>query len=1422
MAQFAVTSDSLLYVLRWGSVDFQASGEVPPGFSQVALNENATPVNPIDRYNGVTAGEFFELSPSEQETADRDIQKEFPAVAIGNLAGFKETSAVENMGVTAYTLNIRSGFDNTTDSVLTFTPGSRTFTISPTTDSFRYVVRGQALEEYAAKNVVWPDIEGAHYFYFDGTQTLVTTMSPGGLSDTMIRNYALIASLYWDQTAQAILYKGELRHPYPMDEDVRVYLHNVFGARWRNGLALTGITADGSGNADSDAQLGVQDGEFFNDNMLIDVVNGSPQTISPIGQIPVYYIAGPTNAPTLELKPADSLPLIYSGTAGYVGANGRAPFNENTGAVWQLTQVSQSNFFLVHLFATPGIETSMIAVQGQAEYTSIGAARSGADTELNSLVVLGLLAKDFIPVASVIYQTSTGYSNTPKARIRSTDSDATYVDWRSSLRFGGSSAIVEHDQLAARDNVANHLQYLAIRDEVRPMQIDLDMGGNDVLNPGQVDGRDVSADGATLDSHVANTSDPHATLPPHIAALDPHTQYHNDTRGDARYFPQTSFLVASTGALDAGKPIKLDAGGKLDASLYDASDISHGLLSGLGVDDHTQYHNDARGDSRYFTRTLFVATSVGAADAGKPIKLDTGGKLDPSLYDFGDISHASLSGLGADDHAQYLNNARGDARYFQKTEFISGSTGIPDAGKPVVLGPTGLLSASMIGVAGIDHGELGGLGGDDHTQYHNDTRGDIRYFQQSQFLSASAGVADAGKPIQLDTDGRLAASFSAKGLWETGGPTALTMGNVADGHLLSRSGATVVGTQRVSSPGAETIGNLASFTGSMAIGDAGFAASKVLRADATVPMETAFDLATNDILNFLQVVGGAPNATLKRFFGQTLSAGFVGEPGTSVVLPNGTGFDIAEGVGLFHVSTAIDSDIQGGRWPAQNNNPIGIDEVQWVGVEWNGGAPQVTIRPTDTFDFKTDWPLAIVRRDASGTYIVFVAPRVSNATSLIEQRFSDTQAFARSEGLNLATSGPGNLNVLRTAGQGWLVLNNIAYSAFDTSGADTMERYFGDDANGWNVEVDQTQYEDQSYYDGIGGLLALPNGRYGVRWFYLDLASGAVAMIYGTSNVKTQSEAALEAAPASVPPRLDFGTRLLGRIIVLKSAGAVSVSDVWGTSYSTASAGGESNSGANLGTGSGLYQGKSGTVLEFRGVLGSSGIVNSIVGDDVQLSGDALLPRDGSRAMTGVLNMGSQNIASVGTIGGVNMVTEVPLNTTHRQIVAGNPHGTDVGQLAGVGFATDDFAVWDGSKFVPGQVGVVTTGWQLLLMIPDPTVVGENVGTVVAVYGHLPSGSVGTIERVRLDMKNAPASTVVIDVNKGTTQANATTIFTTQSNRPQVAASALSGFSGTPNVTTISRNDIFTVSVDTAASSVAGTGVNKAVYVLIQGTSVLA
>lgn len=79
----------------------------------------------------------------------------------------------------------------------------------------------------------------------------------------------------------------------------------------------------------------------------------------------------------------------------------------------------------------------------------------------------------------------------------------------------------------------------------------------------------------------------------------------------------------------------------------------------------------------------------------------------------------------------------------------------------------------------------------------------------------------------------------------------------------------------------------------------------------------------------------------------------------------------------------------------------------------------------------------------------------------------------------------------------------------------------------------------------------------------------------------------------------------------------------------------------------------------------------------------------------------------------------------------------------------------------------------------------------------------GKIVGVRACALTAPAgASILLDVNKG-----GTTIFTTQANRPTIAASATTAtLAGDPEVVEFSAGDVFTVDVDQVGSSTAGTG----------------
>ena len=62
-----------------------------------------------------------------------------------------------------------------------------------------------------------------------------------------------------------------------------------------------------------------------------------------------------------------------------------------------------------------------------------------------------------------------------------------------------------------------------------------------------------------------------------------------DYQESAGAYEMADFISSSSGAADAGKPIVTDANGLIDSSFLDVSIFDHGSLSGLGDDDHTQY-----------------------------------------------------------------------------------------------------------------------------------------------------------------------------------------------------------------------------------------------------------------------------------------------------------------------------------------------------------------------------------------------------------------------------------------------------------------------------------------------------------------------------------------------------------------------------------------------------------------------------------------------------------------------------------------------------------------------------------------------------------------------------------------------------------------------------------------------------------------
>jgi hypothetical protein len=109
----------------------------------------------------------------------------------------------------------------------------------------------------------------------------------------------------------------------------------------------------------------------------------------------------------------------------------------------------------------------------------------------------------------------------------------------------------------------------------------------------------------------------------------------------------------------------------------------HGLLTGLTDDDHPQYLTQARGDTYYAKVNVTVTgsssiTGGGSLAANRTFSLVNDLSSPGSLRYYGTnnagakgwyglpsptVDHGGLVGLTDDDHPQYFNQSRGDARY---------------------------------------------------------------------------------------------------------------------------------------------------------------------------------------------------------------------------------------------------------------------------------------------------------------------------------------------------------------------------------------------------------------------------------------------------------------------------------------------------------------------------------------------------------------------------------------------------------------------------------------------------------------------------------------------------------------------------------------------------------------------------------------
>lgn len=314
-----------------------------------------------------------------------------------------------------------NGFEDRSQCTLSWDNATRTATL---TGPYVFWSNGRRFIKYV-DSIQIADTEGGHFIYYDeeGALQIINTFD----LDIILAD-CFVAYVYWDATNDKAI--PDLiceKHGSSMPAETHTYLHNTNGSVYNGGLLLTATSVDGTGNGESAARFSGAAGSIRDEDII--------HTIAARGNtddMPVVWREGA--AGNWRMDNTAEYPVLKGTTYAY--------YNEWTGATWQRTEAGNNNYVLAHIYACPGVnETSgyYLAIMGQGDYTTINAARLGAETELFDLDFGSLPSVELFPVATMIFQTSSTYSNAVASRLRSTDLGDDYIDWRDRRRIPSTS-----------------------------------------------------------------------------------------------------------------------------------------------------------------------------------------------------------------------------------------------------------------------------------------------------------------------------------------------------------------------------------------------------------------------------------------------------------------------------------------------------------------------------------------------------------------------------------------------------------------------------------------------------------------------------------------------------------------------------------------------------------------------------------------------------------------------------------------------------------------------------------------------------------------------------------------------------------------------------------------------------------------------
>lgn len=333
------------------------------------------------------------------------------------------------------------GHADKTQSTISFNASTRTFTISPVSTNFVVWCKGEKYTYTTPQTVVIPNTSGLHYIYFSSSGVLSTKMSYFTWEDDAPTSY-----VYWNATLGQAIYFADERHGVTLDWQTHEYLHRTRGAAIADGFAISGYTTSGNGSSNADAQITIEGGTFFDEDMQVDVVSSNTPTantweqdLSSPAQIPVLYLSGSE----WRITTPNDYPVKIGALLQY---------NTYSGGSWSVTDIGSGDFTVSWILATNNLNYPVVAVLNQSATNTIGQAEA---LTFEGLTLPGFPSVEFRPLYRLIYQGANSYSNAVKAKL------VGVLDLRSISSAGIAPTLIsDHGNLSGLTD-DDHPQYLS-------------------------------------------------------------------------------------------------------------------------------------------------------------------------------------------------------------------------------------------------------------------------------------------------------------------------------------------------------------------------------------------------------------------------------------------------------------------------------------------------------------------------------------------------------------------------------------------------------------------------------------------------------------------------------------------------------------------------------------------------------------------------------------------------------------------------------------------------------------------------------------------------------------------------------------------------------------------------------------------------